>query len=159
MKIELKEARRIGEEFLKLIDNSIVKGEICGSIRREKDLVHDIDLVVLPQNQFTFAGDLLIKLPTPSKIIKQGNKLIQIKYQDVQVDIYLANKINYEVIKLIRTGSANHNVKLCSIAKRKGWHLYANGKGLYDGDDLITNTESGILIKLLGKDVPPKERN
>ena len=52
-----------------------------------------------------------------------------------------------------------HNIKLCSNAKAKGWHLYANGKGLYAGDKMIDNTEKGILEKLIGKWIPPEERD
>jgi DNA polymerase (family 10) len=158
--LTLEEAKNISnkfvEEFLKDITEKV---EVCGSIRRERPEVGDIDIVCIPKNRFHVVGQILRKLPKPSKIIKDGDKLIQIEYEGVQVDIYLANKNTFETIKLIRTGSANHNIKLCSLAKEKCWHLYADGRGLVDCDEkLISNTEEGILKNLLGKWVEPKER-
>ena len=47
---------------------------------------------------------------------------------------------------------------LCGLALKKGWKLHADGRGLMRGDELIDNTERGILMKLLGKYVEPKDR-
>jgi len=157
-KIEV--AQEVAEKFVESISDIVTRIEIVGSIRRKKPMVHDIDLLVIPENNFTFAGQLLRKMPTPTKIIKQGDKLIQLKHDGIQIDIYIANEQNYEVLRLIRTGSASHNIKLCSIAKQKGWILHADGRGLYIGDKMIDNRESGILEKLLGKKwVDPKDRD
>jgi len=159
--IPLEKAREVAVKFIDtVLKDIVIGGEICGSIRRKRPVVRDIDVVVRPKNIFTFSSELLRKLPRPAKIIKQGDKLIEVEFEGIQVDIYVANKDTFETIKLIRIGSESHNVKLCSLAKQKGWVLHADGRGLYSADDkvLIANTEDEILTKLLGKVVPPEER-
>ena len=77
------------------------------------------------------------------------------------IEIYLTNDKDYEVIKLIRTGSKEHNMKLCILAKKKGLSLKAGGKGLVTDDrneEIISNTEEGILSNLLNKYIEPKDR-
>ena len=61
--------------------------------------------------------------------------------------------------QLIRTGSAEHNRKLCSMALKKGMKLHADGRGLYKDDEMVSNTEEGILQILLGKYVKPEKRD
>jgi DNA polymerase (family 10) len=166
--IPLEKAKFIADKFIELVLKDITERvEICGSIRRKKQIVHDIDIVCIPDPSFiTFAGHLLRKLPRPSKIIKTGDKLLEVEFsgedfEKIQIDIYVANEQTFEIIKLIRTGSREHNVKLCSLAKQKEMKLHADGRGLFTADDkvLIANTEEGILIKLLGKWIPPEERD
>jgi DNA polymerase/3'-5' exonuclease PolX len=151
-------AKKIAVKVANDIRDITTRIEIVGSIRRGKAMVHDIDLVVIPKNAFTFSSDLVRKIPAHTKIIKQGDKMIQFEYEGIQIDVYIANEKNYEVLRLIRTGSSSHNVRLCTIAKSKGWVLHADGRGLYIGDKMIDNTEKGILEKLLGKWVEPKNR-
>jgi DNA polymerase/3'-5' exonuclease PolX len=93
------------------------------------------------------------------KVIKQGDKLVELYYQDAKIDIYIANKDNYEVLRLIRTGSEFHNKKLCGIAIRNGMRMKFD-KGLVDGaGNVVANSEEGILTKLLGKNILPEQRS
>jgi len=132
--------KKIAEEYIALNKDKYSKIEIAGSIRRNKNECKDIDLVAIPL------------IPTEKKILKE-------EFKDVRVEIYLTNEENWEVIKLIRTGSANHNRKLCFLAKVRGLSLKANGKGLVDKEEkVISNTEEGILKNLLGTYIEPKDR-
>ena len=121
--------------------------EIVGSIRRGKAECHDIDIVAIPKDGLKFEAKIL-------KMFYSG-----LTADNVQIEIYIADENTFETLKLIRTGSAEHNKMLCSIAKKKGWKLKANGEGLIDENEkIISNTEEGILKALLGKWVPPEER-
>ncbi len=137
--MELEKAKKIAEEYVNSVRDQYKKIEIVGSIRRGKKEVKDIDIVAIPK-------------------FFQDKKIIRFNHKDIQIDIYLATETNYECLKLIRTGSAEHNKMICGLALRKGWKLHADGKGLMKGDDLITNTEKGILEKLLGKYIEPDNR-
>ena len=58
----------------------------------------------------------------------KGDKLIRIVTQDnIQVDVYIGTKENYESLLLIRTGSKEHNVKLTTGAISMNMQLTANG--------------------------------
>jgi DNA polymerase/3'-5' exonuclease PolX len=136
------QAKQIAEEYITLNMDKYHKMEVAGSIKRGKEEVKDIDIVAIP------------KIPTDKKILKE-------EFKGVQVEVYLTNEKEWEVIMLIRTGSKEHNQKLCILAKRKGLSLKAGGKGLVTADrneEVIDNTERGILENLLGKYIEPKDR-
>ncbi|MHA1664286.1 MAG: hypothetical protein ACTSVW_00420 [Candidatus Njordarchaeales archaeon] len=155
--MKLEDAERIAWQVVRKLRPYCAKIEIVGSIRRRKPEVHDIDLVLVPADYFR----LLMEIMKLGRVIKQGPKLIEVKIPyGPQVDIYIANTQTFETIKLIRTGSKEHNIKLCKLAREKGWQLKADGTGLVDGNGrVIANTESEILEKLLGKWVKPEERD
>jgi len=150
-KFRLEEAEKIAEELKEKISPYVKKVEIVGSIRRRKPEVHDIDIVVV--------GKFFPQLIKGLKVTTQGQKIIRGIYRGIPVDIYVSDEDSFEVIKLIRTGSADFNKRLCTIAKQRGWKLYAGGKGLVDMNGrVIAKTERGIIEALLGKYVPPEER-
>ena len=141
---------------IELVNMHLVeKISICGSIRRKKPEVNDADIIVLPKLNKNITG----YLKNFHKCIRAGNKIVTVTYRGLDIDVYIATPENFGVLQLIRTGSAEHNKKLCTLALKKGWKLWADGSGLRTGDgDLISNTEIGILEKLLGKYVEPEER-
>jgi DNA polymerase/3'-5' exonuclease PolX len=136
--MKLEEGQKIAEEYIKKNGHQYSRIEVVGSIRRGKPEVKDIDMVAIP------------KFPQEKLILRS-------EFQGAKVEVYIANEKNYEVIKLIRTGSANHNVKLATKAKQLGGKLsFAEGVILKDGSAITT--EKGILETLLGKYVEPKDR-
>jgi DNA polymerase/3'-5' exonuclease PolX len=155
--MKLKEAEEIANELINYFRPVCEKIEVVGSIKRRKPEPKDIDIILIPKENRTF--NMLIDHLKGADILKRGVKIIELRYRNIQVDLYNCTKENYEVIRLIRIGSEFHNIKLCTIARRKGWTLHSDGRGLFDEHDkLISNTEEGILIALLGKVIPPEER-
>jgi len=138
--MKLEQAKQIAIEYVELNKSKYSKVEVVGSIRRNKSECKDIDIVAIP-------------------IIKTDKKILKEDFKGMKVEIYLTNETDYEVIKLIRTGSAEHNKKLCILAKQKGMSLKAGGEGLVNNDGVIDKTEKGILTVLLGKYIEPEERN
>ncbi len=119
-----------------------------GSIRRRKAEVKDIDIVCIPKNPRTFLCGI------PAK--QRGAKIIRFDYIGAPLDVYIAQEDNYEVLRLIRTGSAAHNTRLAMLARKKGWQLQFD-KGLVTPNGEI-RTEAGILEALLGHMPEPGER-
>jgi len=153
MRIEY--ARRRAKELVELLSPFCSKIEICGSIRRNCEDVHDIDIVLIPSDRFS----LLLALRKNAKIKKAGKKLLMGIYKEVPFDIYFATKDTFETLKLIRTGSKEFNKKLCIEARKRGWKLKADGTGLVDGNGrIIANTEKEIIERLLGEYVEPYKR-
>jgi len=138
--MERKQAELISRDYISKNSSDFEKIEVCGSIRRKKPNVKDIDVVAVP------------------KFNVNGKKINRFEYNGIQIDIYYATRANFEVLKLIRTGSAEHNINLCIRAKQKGWKLHADGRGLMEEEEVIDNTERGILEKLLGKYIEPEDR-
>ena len=127
--------------------------KVCGSIRRQREEVRDIDLVIIPkpESEYKFGEPTLsdrIKLLDPQgyKQSKEpgkqttsrfldGDFIKRFLFQGIMIDIYIATEKTFEGLKLIRTGSKDHNVRLTTLAKYKGLKLKANGIGLVDRND------------------------
>lgn len=179
-RMDLKTAENITSELISLLKPYLEKYEICGSIRRKKPNIGDIDLVAIPklirENENTLYD--IIKKIDPSgleeskklgkhnaKRYLNGDLIKRFKFKNAIIDLYLADSSTFSVLKLIRTGSKEHNVKLTSLAKQRGLKLFASGKGLCEIDPdgnitkIISNDENEILQILLGKIPSPIERN
>jgi len=178
--MENKQAWEISKELdlNKNLGKHVQSGLICGSLRRNKPEVHDIDWVIIPNPETSYGfGDETLDA-TIERIHEDeknkpilGSKLKRFQFKGISIDIYIANEKTFECISLIRTGSAEHNVKLTKIARQKDLKLYANGSGLckikggiYNNEpeeiiEVIETTEKGILMNLLGRYPEPKERN
>jgi len=134
---------------------------LCGSYRRGKDLIGDMDVVVIPIH----ALDLV--LPPEATALKEqifaNNKRTSIVLPtpegDVQCDVYVSTHEEWGAQILTWTGSAAHNIYLRSAAKKLGWLL--NQYGLWDsnGNRLDNGTEKSIFSKIGWRYLEPNERN
>ena len=141
--MRLDEAIKKGLQILKQISPFIERSRLAGSIRRKKSFVRDIDIVIelKPQN-LDKLKDYVSKL---GELKLKGDKLIRVIMKDnIQIDIYIGNKENYEPLLLIRTGSKEHNVKLTTRAISMNMKLTANG---------LIDTKTGKIIATSEKDV------
>jgi len=125
--VELDKALFIAEAVKYTLSPYCERIEIAGSIRRKKPFVHDIDLVVIPSNQ----GQFICALQQLGTIKMGGQKLIRCEMPEIVLDVYVATPDTWATLLLIRTGSARHNVMLCSRAKNRGMKLHADGSGLF----------------------------
>lgn len=155
----------------------IKKGLVCGSIRRKKPEVHDIDWVIIkkPESEYKFGEETLDmtieRLDQGLQKPVLGSKIKRFYFRGEQIELYIANEKTFETLVLIRTGSTEHNVRLTKLARSKFLKLYANGSGLckikgglYNNEpeeimEVIEDTEKGILQYLLGRVPEPEQRD
>ena len=92
--------------------------------------------------------------------IRSGQAIASFVFKDINVDIYWATHSSWGTLLLIRTGSKQHNIKLASLAKSRGWQLKASGDGLFDAyKRRITGDDEEGIFKALGLPfIPPGER-
>ena len=126
--MELKRGQALAQEVIDILRPHCEKIEVAGSIRRKKPFVHDVDIVLIPANQ----GALLTALQGLGSRVKEGPAIMQRQYKGASIDFYIASPETWFTLLLIRTGSKEHNIRLTTLAKRRGWHLHASGKGLTD---------------------------
>jgi DNA polymerase/3'-5' exonuclease PolX len=95
--------------------------------------------VLIPRSQ----GQLASALQSLGEVRLGGKKVEERVYKGVQVDLYFATPETWHTLLLIRTGSKAHNIKLTTLTKKKGWHLYASGRGLFNekGERIAGDTE------------------
>jgi DNA polymerase (family 10) len=175
--IPLIAAKNAALQFCSLISQSCDRIEIAGSIRRKRPYVHDIDIVVIPRFVHmppkTLFGDpeetselerRLCELEAQEHIalIRRGERVQQLKLRNlaVPVDLYLASEDSWATLLLIRTGSKEHNIYLCTLAKRLGMQLKADGSGLLQNGQLVVNGSEEAIFKALNLPfVVPEERD
>lgn len=162
-KILLARADKIAEAVVKRlspycrkIDNRI-KIEVVGSVRRRVPWVNDIDLVLIPDDLWGFHAEVK-KL---GQMKMNGPKIKRIMVGSIQIDIYIADEDTWATLLLIRTGSAQNNIRLAQRAQERGWRLAASGDGLFNenGERIAGNTELSIFQALGLPYQQPKERN
>jgi len=140
--MKLAKAKVIAEEVKTKLAPLCERIEIAGSIRREVPYVRDIDLVCIPANQ----GQFYYALQQLGTIKLGGQKLIRVIRPDIELDIYVSTPETWATLLLIRTGSKGHNIRLCSLAKRKGMKLHADGSGLFR----LTNSYEEPEVRIAG---------
>jgi DNA polymerase (family 10) len=152
--MKLEDAKKIADEFISQIKEFCEKIEVAGSIRRKKPEVNDIDIVIIPK----LREHLTQKIRRISNVDVQGNKILRTNYSGMQVDVYFATKETWGILLLVRTGSKEHNIKLCQIAINKGMKL-SSEKGLVRGNKVIASETEEEVFKGLGMDyVKPEDR-
>jgi len=142
----LERAQKIAEAVVKRLTPYCKKIEVAGSIRRRKPWVKDIDLVLIPSDLWNLQHEIM-GLGQPRAA---GSKIMRVMAGATQIDIYIASEQTWATLLLIRTGSAENNIRLCSRAKELGWHLAASGDGLFNekGQRIAGDTEISIYNAL-----------
>ena len=155
-KIALERAQKVADAVVKSLSPYCQRIEIAGSIRRRKPWVNDVDLVLILKDPWNFHAELM-KL---GQLKMSGKKIMRAIVGSVQVDIYVADEATWATLFLIRTGSKENNIRLCSRAKDMGWHLAASGDGLFNekGERIAGDSEISIYNALGLPFQRPEER-
>jgi len=160
-KIPLDEARRIGEEILSVLSGLYSRAEVAGSVRRRRPVVHDLDIVLIPQ-LFAFPDMVIMRLKSrwpDLEILRKGPRLAGVTlYQGVSVDLYASEDRFFGTHLLRWTGSTEHNIKLCSRARALGLKLVVSRGVMKGGAVIASETEKEIFEALKMDYVPPEER-
>jgi DNA polymerase (family 10) len=156
--MRLQIAESVASTIVKLLEPYCERIQVAGSIRRCKPECHDIDIVLIPKDHW----NLNIALKKIGTQKKSGEKISQfITAGGHQVDIYFATEETWATLLLIRTGSKESNIRLCSEAKKRGWKLCATGNGLFNelGERIAGDSEASIFNKLGMAYIEPERRD
>ncbi|MBA7677605.1 hypothetical protein ES703_85865 [subsurface metagenome] len=157
--MELEKAKAIADEVIKWLCPYCSRIQVAGSIRRMAPNPKDIDLVLIPSDPWNLEHEVLA-LVRPFRPKLSGEKLKRFNYNGAQIDLYYASPETWATLLLIRTGSTENNIRLCSLAKKRGWRLAASGDGLFDenGMRIAGDTELSIYNALGLPFQRPEER-
>lgn len=154
---------------LQVIEPRCVRTAIAGSLRRLKPTVNDVDIVVQPRPDMWLQVIKTIRSEFNAVTGKQGDKLATMylplkipaesRSGHVQVDLYRAEPQAWGILLLVRTGSKEHNVKLCNLAIQKGLRLkYSVGLVDDSGRVVAGRTEEEVFQALGLPYIQPKDR-
>ena len=126
--MQLERAQKIASEVVERLSPCCTRIEIAGSIRRRKPVVNDIDIVLIASDRPCIDA-ILMQL---GSVRMSGAKIARVQLEDISVDIYFATPETWATLLLIRTGSKENNIRLCTMARKRRWHLAASGDGLFN---------------------------
>ena len=130
---------------------AVAKGsavEVCGSIRRRKEIVRDIDILVGGGDSQSITS-FFTSLPEVEEVLVSGETKTSCRLKSgIEADLRIVSKEEFPYALMYFTGSKEHNVRLRGIAKKKGFKL--NEYGLFDGEKLITLKSEEEIYHMLG---------
>ncbi|MHA1652496.1 MAG: DNA polymerase/3'-5' exonuclease PolX [Candidatus Thorarchaeota archaeon] len=155
----LSEALPIADAIVEHLKSSapVTRIDVAGSLRRRKESVGDIDILVLSERP-TDVTDAFVSYPDVSDVLLRGDTKTSIRLTNgFQVDLRLLPIESYGAGLQYFTGSKDHNVHLRSIAQRAGMKL--NEYGLFKGEELVAGAEESEIYQSLGLQfIPPELR-
>lgn len=127
---------------------AVGKVSVCGSLRRMKDTIRDIDILAVSDSPEEVM-DGFVKLPEVKGIIAKGDtKSTIITRENHQVDLRVVEGKSYGAALIYFTGSKNFNIKIRQLAIKKG--LKINEYGVFKlkgkkGQQLRAGTEEEVF--------------
>jgi len=126
--------------------------EVAGSARRRRDTVGDIDLLVA-SNEAEDVVRRFVSMPPVIRVLSEGvTKSTVVLEKNLQVDLRVIPPEGYGAALQYFTGSKEHNVKLRTIAVKKGYKL--NEYGLFDREteEKVAGEDEEGIYRTLGID-------
>jgi DNA polymerase (family 10) len=150
-------ARKIAQ----VLEMNLVRVQICGSLRRGRPVVGDVDMVVSDVKKAMAVAEAWCDMHNghsfvmrSKEIKKSGSALID----GVQFDMYEASEDQWGAMTMFLTGSANFNIAMRMHAKKL--HLKLNQYGVWKGEDLIAARTEELIFDSLGmRHYKPEERD
>lgn len=140
-------------------NTSIRKIDYAGSLRRMKETVGDIDILVVAKDpeklMETFAG-----MPEVARVLVKGrSKTSVILKEGMQIDVRAIDEKSYGAAHQYFTGSKDHNIALRKIAVRKGYKLSEYGLYRKSSNKLVAGKKEKDIYSKLGLQwIPPELR-
>ncbi|HEY8400299.1 MAG TPA: DNA polymerase/3'-5' exonuclease PolX [Cytophagaceae bacterium] len=140
----------------------VIKVETAGSIRRKKETIGDVDiLVAAKEKDRKKIIETFIAREEIERVLAKGDTKasVIIKNFNKQVDLRIIDEKEWGAALQYFTGSKPHNIHLRKLGIEKGYKL--NEYGLFDAtsDKLITGESEQEVYKLLGLQfIPPELR-
>tara|TARA_B100000315_G_scaffold60479_1_gene54832 strand:+ start:40 stop:1749 length:1710 start_codon:yes stop_codon:yes gene_type:complete len=154
-------ASDIAEEIKNRLEKlkQVNKVEVAGSLRRKKETIGDIDILITSNNPAKVM-DFFTGMDDVQDILAKGHTKSAVRLKEgIQADVRVIAEKNYGAALLYFTGSKQHNIALRKIAIKKGMKL--SEYGLFNKKTnkmLVGKTEQECYKKLGLKYIEPEIR-
>ncbi|WP_422445429.1 DNA polymerase/3'-5' exonuclease PolX [Thermoanaerobacterium sp. DL9XJH110] len=131
-KMLLPTALSLAEDLISKLSGmpEVEKIEAAGSLRRRKEMIGDIDLIIAS----TYPEDVVegfLKIPTIAEVTAKGSAKVSVRLDmGIQVDLRIVEPKSFYPALQYFTGSKEHNTKLRSISQEMGFKL--NEYGIFE---------------------------
>lgn len=128
----LAKARAIADRLVEALraHGGVDRIEVAGSLRRLRETVKDIDILVTSTEPARVIKTL-VTLPSVIEVIAQGDTKASVHHQEgLQVDLRVVDPDAFGAALQYFTGSKDHNVRVRELARRRG--LSISEYGVFD---------------------------
>jgi DNA polymerase (family 10) len=149
-RMTLAQATVIANEFVKPLRelSEVKKISIAGSLRRQKETVRDIDILVISDKPRKIV-DTFTKIPLVKDVLAQGETKSSVRTKDdVQVDCRVVEQKSFGAALLYFTGSKNFNIKMRKLAIKKG--LKISEYGVFKRNKFVCGRTEEEIFKYFG---------
>ncbi len=131
----------------------------AGSLRRRKETVRDIDILVTSTYPKRVM-DRFVKFGFVAQVQAHGETKSSVRTsQGVQIDLRVVEPDSFGAALVYSTGSKEHNIKIRSLANRKGLMVNEYGVFRLKGNRRVAGKEEEDLYRALGMVwIPPELR-
>ena len=136
---------------------SVARAEIAGSLRRHKETVGDVDILVASRDPEAVMN-LFGSGPWVARVLGSGaTKTSIVHVSNIQMDLRAVTETQYPYALHHFTGSKEHNVAMRARAQRLGFKM--NEYGLWHDEELVACGDEGEIFAALGLAfIPPELR-
>lgn len=167
-----KKALKIAEEYVRVLRPCCVEIQIAGSLRRRKKEVGDIEIVAIPKFGKRSVNPGLYSLlgtTVEQKVNLLEHKLEQLHKQDrlfsygkngpkykelimhhTKIDLFIASEINFGVIMLLRTGSAEYSKGFVTFVRYGTTYFVKGGYLRKPSGEVVPVRSEEQLFQLVG---------
>ncbi|MFN3505223.1 MAG: DNA polymerase/3'-5' exonuclease PolX [Caldimicrobium sp.] len=155
----LGEVLPLAEEVVNLIKKKapLIDIAIAGSIRRRKETVKDIDVLITSQKPQEVMK-VVVELPLVDEVIAFGETKTSVRLKPgIQMDVRVVDPESWGAALAYFTGSKAHNIRIRELALEKG--LKINEYGVFRGEERIAGKNEEEVYAILGLPfIPPELR-
>ena len=155
--IALPLAESIVDELKKY--SPVEKIKICGSIRRMKGTIGDIDILAVSNNPVSVMDKFVSLTMVKSVIVKGEKKSSILSTENIQVDLRVVRRESFGAAIQYFTGSKEHNIKIRELASKR--NLKINEYGVFDlgtNKCIARETEESVYEAVGLQWIPPEIR-
>ena len=145
----------IARQLCKYLEDSSDRVAYAGSLRRMKEVVHDVDILAASVDPAK-TMEAFLKMPFVEAVLAQGGTKASVRIQDdLQVDLRVIDPKSWGAAMHYFTGSKAHNIRMRERAIKQGLKL--NEYGLFDSNEkYVAGVEEKDIFETLGLPyIPP----
>ncbi|HEX7126895.1 MAG TPA: DNA polymerase/3'-5' exonuclease PolX [Thermodesulfobacteriota bacterium] len=160
-RVPLGRALLLAEDLVRALEavRGVDRVALAGSIRRGKETVGDIDILVTAADPNAVMA-AFVDLPQVAEVLERGTTRTSVRHRDgIQVDLRVVEPASFGAALQYFTGSAGHNIRIREMAGRLGLKVSEYGVFREDsGRRVAAATEEDVYAAVGLPFIPPELR-